>query len=173
MTVDMDEQDLRILKTIVDLGDPSPKRIEEEIGIPKSTVHYRLNQLRDKGIIKNDLYDLDLEQIGLSITVISEVNAEYEEDYHDRVGQKLSEIEGVNQVYFTMGDTDFIVISHLPNREMVEQLIEEYEAINEINRTSSMFVISTIKSEPHPLRDYTFETLEELLLPVSSGITDE
>lgn len=164
----MDDRDLEILKTIADVGDPSPKRVEEETDIPKSTVHYRLNKLREAGIIENDLYDLDLEGLGLTITIISEIFAEYEEGYHDIVGQKLSDIEGVNQVYFTMGDTDFVVVSHLSNREMVEQLIEDYERIEEIHRTSSTFVISTIKNESRPLRDFELETLSEL-----ESVTDE
>jgi DNA-binding Lrp family transcriptional regulator len=160
----MDNRDLRILKTIADVGDPSPKRVEEETDIPKSTVHYRLNKLREADVIENDLYDLNLEKLGLTITIISEIFAEYEEGYHDIVGRKLSEIEGVNQVYFTMGDTDFVVISHLGNREMVEQLIEDYESIEEIHRTSSTFVISTIKDESSPLCDFELETLSGLEL---------
>lgn len=160
----MDDRDLRILKTIADVGDPSPNRVEEETDIPKSTVHYRLNKLREAGVIENDLYDLDLERLGLTITIISEIFAEYEEGYHDIVGRKLSEIEGVNQVYFTMGDTDFVVISHLGDREMVERLIEDYESIEEIHRTSSTFVISTIKDESRPLCDFELETLSGLEL---------
>lgn len=155
----MDQRDLKILKTIAELGDPSPKRVEEETEIPKSTVHYRLNKLQENGLVKNELHHLDLDELGLSITVISEIFAEYKEGYHEIVGEKLSEVEGVNQVYFTMGDTDFVTISHLANREMVERLIEDFESIEEIHRTSSTFVISTIKNEPHPLRDFEFETL--------------
>lgn len=158
----MDDRDLRILKTIADLGDPSPKRIEEAIDIPKSTVHYRLQKLREDGFVKNDLYELDVEKIGLSITVISEITAEYQEGYHTIVGEKLSEIEGVNQVYFTMGDTDFIVIAHLADREMVQRLVEDYESIDEVHRSSSTFVIATIKDETNPLRDFELETLTEI-----------
>jgi len=159
---EIDARDLKILKTVAEVGDPSPKRVEEETDIPKSTVHYRLNKLREEGLVKNELHHLDLDELGLSITVISEIFAEYQEGYHQIVGEKLREVEGVNQVYFTMGDTDFITISHLPNREMVERIIEDYESIGEINRTSSTFVISTIKNEPHPLRDYEFDTLNEI-----------
>lgn len=161
--MELDARDIEILKAIIDLADPSPKRVEEVTGIPKSTVHYRINRLREEGVIKNQLFDIDLECLGLRITIISEVFAQYEEGYHDTVGQKLSAIEGVNQVYFTMGETDFIVIAHLADREMVERLIENYENIDEIERTSSKFVISTIKVEPNPVRDYTTETLCDIV----------
>ncbi len=155
----MDEKDIRILTAIARDGTASPDEIENATGIPKSTVHYRLNQLREAGVIENDLYDINLEKVGLSITLISEIWAEFGEGYHDTVGEKLAAVEGVNQVYFTMGDTDFVVIAHLANREMVETLVEDYESIDEIERTSSKFVITTVKDEQNPLNDFDVETL--------------
>jgi DNA-binding Lrp family transcriptional regulator len=122
-----------------------------------------LNQLRESGVISNDLYDIDLKKVGLSITLISEIWAEFEEGYHETVGEKLAEVEGVNQVYFTMGDTDFVAIAHVANRQMVESLVEDYEAIDEIERTSSKFVITTVKDEQNPLNDFELETLIEAL----------
>lgn len=157
----MDERNIRILQAIADLGSGSPDEISEYTDIPKSTVHYRLTKLKEDGIVTNDLFDVDLEKLGLEITVISEVIAEYEEQYHDEVGEKLADIEGVNQVYFTMGDTDFVVIAHLSDREMVQRLISDYEMIDEIVRTSSQFVVETVKDEPHPLNDFELETLVE------------
>lgn len=159
----IDEKSIRILSAIAKHKTGSPDRITEITDIPKSTVHYRIQQLKDKGVIKNDLFEIDLEKVGLSITLISEVRAEFEEGYHERVGQKLSEIEGVNQVYFTLGDTDFILVSHLVSRQEVERLVEEFEATDEIERTSSEFVITTVKNEANPMADYETETLLESL----------
>ncbi|WP_226480019.1 Lrp/AsnC family transcriptional regulator [Natrinema amylolyticum] len=157
----MDERNVRILQAIAELGTGSPDEISNHTDIPKSTVHYRLTKLKEDGIVANDLFDVDLEKLGLEITVISEVIAEYDKQYHEEVGEQLAAIEGVNQVYFTMGDTDFIVIAHLSDREMVHRLISDYEAIDEVVRTSSQFVVETVKDEPHPLNDFELETLVE------------
>lgn len=160
----IDRKNLRILSAITKQKTSSPDRITEITGIPKSTVHYRIQQLKEEGVIINDLFDIDLEEVGLSITLLSEVQAAFEKGYHKAVGGKLSEIEGVNQVYFTLGDTGFIVISHLHSRQEVERLVEEFEAIDEIERTSSTFVITTVKNESNPVADYEMETLSELSL---------
>ncbi|WP_092907027.1 Lrp/AsnC family transcriptional regulator [Halostagnicola kamekurae] len=157
----MDQRDIQILQAIAELGTGSPDEIAGHTDIPKSTVHYRLTKLKDAGIVTNDLYDIDLEKVGFDITVITEVAAEYDEQYHKRVGEKLADVEGVNQVYFTMGETDFVVISHLSDREMVHRLISDYERIDEVVRTSSRFVIETIKDEPNALNDFDSETLLE------------
>ena len=159
----IDEKSIRILSAIAKHKTGSPDEVAEITDIPKSTVHYRIQQLKEKGVIKNDLFDVDLEKAGLSITLISEVRAEFEKGYHEKVGEKLSEIEGVNQVYFTLGDTDFILISYLSSREEVERLVDAFEAIDEIERTSSEFVISTVKNEANPIADYGTETLLGLL----------
>lgn len=155
----MDKKDIRVLFTALNEKISSPEHIAEATGIPKSTVHYRLEKLREDGIIKNDLLEIDLESLGFSLRVISEVYAEYDEGYHESVGEELSKIEGVNQVYFTMGDTDFIVIATLSSRDMVEQLVAEYESIDAVDRTSSRFVISTVKENQSPLTDFELETL--------------
>ncbi|MFB6362303.1 MAG: Lrp/AsnC family transcriptional regulator [Halobacteriales archaeon] len=155
----MDERDVRILLAISELETGSSEEISEETGIPKSTVHYRIQKLRDAGVIQNDLFDFDMAAIGLEIVVISEVIATYDEEYHSRVGQRIGAVEGVRQVYFTMGDKDFVVISRLTDRDMVEQLFEEFEAIEGVERTMSKFVISTIKDDYNSLAGYDVETL--------------
>ncbi|KTG08344.1 transcriptional regulator [Haloprofundus marisrubri] len=158
----MDERDITLLKAISDLGTGSPERLHEETGIPVSTIHYRLNNLKEDGIIANDLYDVDLEKFGLGVTVIVEVLADYSGSYDD-VGEKLMAVEGVTQTYFTMGETDFIVIARLTGSEMVERLISEFEAIEEVDRTNSTYVISTLRDSQRVLQSYSVETLVEEL----------
>jgi DNA-binding Lrp family transcriptional regulator len=159
----MDEKDIQILKAAVANGTNSPDKIHEHTDIPKSTVHYRLNQLQKSGVVENDLLELDLSKLELSITIISEIYAEFSEGYHEEVGQQLAEIEGVNQVYFTMGDTDFVVIGHVTDRAMVESIIEAYESTEGIQRTSSKFVIATVKNERHVINDFEYSTLVDAL----------
>ncbi|MFB6093735.1 MAG: Lrp/AsnC family transcriptional regulator [Halanaeroarchaeum sp.] len=154
----MDERDLRILKAISDLGTGSPERIHEETDIPVSTIHYRLNNLREAGVIENDLYDLDLEELGLGVTVIVEVLADYSDSYED-VADQLLEIEGVSEAFFTMGETDFVVIARLSGSEKVERLIREFEAIDQVERTNSTFVITPLREGHRILESYSIETL--------------
>lgn len=154
----MDDRDITILKAISDLGTGSPERIHEETDIPVSTIHYRLNNLRESGVIENDLYDIDLEKLGLGVTVIVEVLATYRDSYDD-VAAKLLDIEGVTQAYFTMGETDFIVIARLSDSDKVERLIREFEAIEEVDRTNSTFVVTPLRDGQRALQSYSLETL--------------
>jgi len=158
----MDERDIRILKAISDLGTASPERIHEATDIPVSTIHYRLNNLREAGVVENDLYDLDLEKLGLGVTVVVEVLAHYSDSY-DEVADELLAIEGVTQAYFTMGETDFVVIARLSDSDRVERLIRDFEAIEEVDRTNSTYVISPLRDGQRVLRSYSIDTLIEEL----------
>lgn len=159
----MDERDVRLLKAISDLGTGSPERLNEETDIPVSTIHYRLNNLREEGVIVNDLYDVDLDAVGLGVTVVLEVLADYSGS-HEQVSERLLAIEGVTEAYFTMGETDFVVVARLPESDDVERLIREFESIDEIDRTNSTFVIRSLRDGQRPLASYSLETLIEMLV---------
>jgi Lrp/AsnC family leucine-responsive transcriptional regulator len=154
----MDERDVRLLKAISDLGTGSPERLHDETDIPVSTIHYRLNNLREAGIIQNDLYDIDLEEVGLDVTVLVKLLTDYHGTHHD-FEEKILEVEGVSQAYFTMGETDFVVVAHLPDRELVEQLITDLERIDEVRGTNSTFVVSTLRHSSRAFENYELETL--------------
>lgn len=159
----MDENDIKILQAIAESGTHSPNKMHKLTGIPESTIYYRLDKLREEGIIKNDLYDIDYEKLGLGVTIIVEVVATYKEGYHDKIGEKLSNIEGTSQVYFTMGKRDFVVIAHVPDRKGVKRLISDFESVEEVERTESKFTIATIKNEPRFINSYSTETLTSML----------
>jgi DNA-binding Lrp family transcriptional regulator len=158
----MDERDVTLLKAISDLGTGSPDRLHEETGIPVSTIHYRLNNLREAGVIENDLYDVDLDAVGLGVTVLVEVLADY--DRHEEISEELLAVEGVTQLYFTMGETDFVLVARLPDSDDVERLIRDFESIPEVERTNSTFVIASLRDSGRPLESYSLETLLDSLV---------
>lgn len=154
----MDERDVRLLKAIADLGTGSPERLHEETGIPVSTIHYRLNNLREAGIVENDLYDFDLDELGLGVTIIMEVLTPHADSY-DSVAEKLMAIEGVTQVFLALGERDFVVIAHLSDADKVERLVSDFQALPEVDRTYSKFVIDTLRDDHRALGSYSRETL--------------
>lgn len=162
--MEIDAKDVDILKTIADDETRSPDHISEVTDIPLSTVNYRLNQLREAGIIRNDHYDINLEALGFEITFIIQIIAEYEDDYHQDIGEKLTDIDGVTQVYFTAGDTDFFIVAQLTGPDMVESLISKLKAIDGVQRTISTYTISTLRDGHEPLQQISRETMLDRLV---------
>jgi len=154
----MDDRDVRLLKAIADLGTGSPERLHEETGIPVSTIHYRLNNLREAGVVENDCYDVDLDALGLGVTVILEVLTDYSGS-HDHVAEDVEAIEGVTQLFSTMGETDYVAIARLGDGDDVGRLIRDFEAVDAVERTNSTYVIDEIHEDARGLSSYSMETL--------------
>jgi Lrp/AsnC family leucine-responsive transcriptional regulator len=154
----MDEKDIRILKALEDLETTSTEAVSEATGIPLSTIHYRLNNLRDAGIVRNDRLDLDLDEFGLGVTILVEVFTK-DDQSHTESGQVIAAIEGVTKVFFTMGSTDFIALARLPDSDSVERLISDFEALDEVARTDSTFVIDRELDSHYPLQNYSSASL--------------
>ncbi|WP_126664385.1 Lrp/AsnC family transcriptional regulator [Haloterrigena salifodinae] len=154
----MDEKDIRILKSLEELETTSTEKIRESTGIPLSTIHYRLNNLRDAGVITNDRLDLDLDKFGLGVTILVHVFTK-DDQSHTECGQVIADIEGVTKVFFTMGDTDFIALARLSDSDSVGRLISDFEELDEVARTDSTFVIERELDSHYPLQHYSEETL--------------
>jgi DNA-binding Lrp family transcriptional regulator len=143
---DLDEADLELLARVERDFDVSLKDLAEELELSKSAVHYRLKKHRDNGTVRGTKMEIDPLSFGLNMMVITEVSVNHESGYAEEIGEQLSEIPGVQQVYYTMGDTDFVVISRTRNRERTNQLIDDVVSINGVNETSSQFVMKELKT---------------------------
>jgi len=156
----MDEKATQILKPLAELETTSTDAVSEETGIPLSTIHYRLNNLHEDGIITNDRLDLDPDEFGLGVTVLVQLYRK-DDQPHRESGQAIADIEGVTKVFFTTGRTDFIALARLPNSDSVARLISDLEALDQVARTDSTFVIERALDSGYPLQQYSPETLIE------------
>ena len=159
----MDERDVRILKAIADLETGSPEKLHEATDIPVSTIHYRLNNLREAGVIENDLYDFDLDELGLGVTVLVEVLADYS-GHHEEVADAVLDIEGVTHLFSTMGETDFVAVARLPGDDAVGDLLRDFEEVPEVERTNSTYVIDTLYADDRALSSYAESSLLDVLV---------
>jgi Lrp/AsnC family leucine-responsive transcriptional regulator len=94
---------------------------------------------------------------------VLEVLADYSGS-HESLSERLLAVEGVTEAYFTMGETDFVVVARLPESDAVERLIREFEDIDEVDRTNSTFVIRSLRDGQRPLSSYSLDTLVEMLV---------
>jgi DNA-binding Lrp family transcriptional regulator len=162
-STDFDDVDLALLESIESDFDVSLETLAEELGLSKSAVHYRVNKLKDKGVITGVTADIDPEPFGLEMVAITEVSVTHEEGYSEDIGRELADIEGVEQVYYTMGDVDFVTITRVQNRDQMNDVIESMVAIDGVNETSSRFVMNEIESDASVLTNMSDDIREVLL----------
>lgn len=144
---DIDEKDIDLLSYVEQNFDANLEQIAKEIDLSKSAVHYRLNKLQDNGIIHSISAEVDPLAFGLNMMAVTDVFVAHESGYADNIGEQLAEIDGVQQVYYTMGDVDFVVISRTQNREQMNDVIDDIVSIDGVNETSSRFVMRELKTD--------------------------
>ncbi|WP_228546123.1 Lrp/AsnC family transcriptional regulator [Halegenticoccus tardaugens] len=144
---DFDEKDLQLLEHVEDDFDKSLEELADELDLSKSAIHYRLKKHRERGVIKSVNATLDPLAFGLNMMVITNVSVTHERGYAEEIGERLSAVKGVEQVYYTMGDVDFVVISRVQNRTQMNDLIDEIISIDGVNETSSQFVMNELKTD--------------------------
>ncbi|AXG06361.1 Lrp/AsnC family transcriptional regulator [Haloplanus rubicundus] len=148
---DIDEKDLEILEQVENDFDVGLETLSQGLGLSKSAIHYRIEKLKENGIIEGVTADVDPLALGLEMVSITDVSVTHEEGYSENIGEKITTISGVEQVFYTMGDVDFVVVSRVQTRDQLNDLIEEIVAIDGVNETSSKFVME----EFHGARNVT------------------
>ena len=143
-----DDLDLAILRELqVDCRIPL-QEIAEKVGAPTSTVHYRVKRLERNGVIDGYYANINPERLGYDYLSIILVRSAYGPGFHKRIGKKLAKILGVWAVYFTLGDTDFFVLTRSKNKAEYMKILEVLMTSKEIERTSTQIVARVIKEDP-------------------------
>jgi len=154
---DLDETDLEILERIEDDFDVSLETLADQLDISKSAVHYRLNKLKDGGVVQSVTADVDPLTLGLEMAAVTDVMVSHESGYSEDIGEQLVELGGVEKVYYTMGDVDFVVVSRVQSRDQLNDIIERIVAIDGVNATSSKFVLQEFDPEHGVVANLTDE----------------
>ena len=143
----IDDMDKKILLQLQEDCRVPIERVAKELGLPKSTVQYRIKKLETKGVIKGYHAQIDYSKLGKDFITITLVRTKYGKKYQDKVGKILAKIPGTSGVYFVLGDNDFIFICTSDNREDFMTKLNLFYNTEEIERTSTMVVMDAIKGE--------------------------
>ncbi|KZN24462.1 AsnC family transcriptional regulator [Haladaptatus sp. R4] len=160
--VNLDEKDFKILQWLDREGDIDVDEVSDELGISTSTVYYRLDKYRKQGILAGTVSKLDARELGLELTVISEIKSDYGPGY-DEIGECLTDISGVQTVYFMLGEKSFTVIAHLRDHDHLQEYIDDIIHTDGVEHSSTQIALRTFKDESRLLVNYDDEDLMALI----------
>ncbi len=160
----INEIQLRICYEISKMGEINFEKLSKTLEIPKSTIYYNYKKLIDDGIVKGPVLDVNETFLGLDITAVTLVKTKYMGASGERVGDKIAKIPGVSHVYYVLGDIDFVVLSKAKNRTDLKRIINSMAEIEEVERTSSIYVLNVIKEERDFFKNYPFDFAKQLFL---------
>lgn len=144
----LDEIDKRILEILQKDCRTPLKQIANKLGVPKSTVHYRIKRLEAEEIIEGYYAKVDAAKLGKDFVTITFVRTKYGPSYHKKVGELLAQIPGVWAIYFVFGETDFVVLAKSDNSKDFMEKLEKVMNMQQIERSNTQVVAKVIKEDP-------------------------
>ncbi len=143
-----DELDCAILRELQRDCRTPLQEVAKRVGAPTSTVHYRVKRLEREGVIDGYYAHVNPEKFGMDYITVIKVQAAYGPGFHERIGKKLSGLPDVWAVYFTLGETDFFVLTRSANREEYMKILDILMSTKGILRTSTQVVAKVIREDP-------------------------
>ena len=160
--IDLDENDLEILRWLDREGEVDVNALSDELGISTSTIYYRLDNYRKQGLLNGTVADIDHRKLGFELTAVTEIKSEYGPGYEE-IAEKLTQLSGVQSVYFMLGETSFTLISRLRDHDHLQSLIDDIIHTEGVEHSSTRLVLKAFKDEPRLLVNYDEEDLQRLI----------
>ena len=141
----LDETDIKILRTLVTDARLSSRQIAKQCGVSIGTVLSRTAKMENEGVIKGYSALVDHEKLGYELTIVTEITVS-----KGRLLEMESEIArfpNVCCVYDVTGLLDAVIIAKFKNREELGKFTKRLLALPYVERTNTHVVLTTIKED--------------------------
>ena len=144
---DLDAVDIKIIERLCRDSSASLSDIAEELGVSASTVHKRINQLKENNIIERFtiLFDPSI----LNLRTVAFVGIELERDAlmgkkKEEVVTGLADIPYVMEIHETLAPFDLILKLRTKNVEKLRSVITSIAAIDGVMATNTILTTNRI-----------------------------
>jgi Lrp/AsnC family transcriptional regulator for asnA, asnC and gidA len=142
---ELSEVDIRIIEMLQENARKSFSAIARELGIAESTVRYRVDKLRERGIITRFTALLNPRMIGYEITAIGLIKAD--SDQLGKVSQLLSSFHEARHIFRSTGQYDLVAVIHAQNIAGLNALIERIKSVPGVREAVVEVATSLVKVE--------------------------
>jgi len=143
-----DETDERILAILEKNGKAKMHAIARKLGIPSSTVHHRIKGMEKAGVIRGWAAVKDHKKLGFGIKAhllifVNVTDLKKLGKTQADIARELLKIPGVAEAEIVTGEADLLVTVRCHDMDDYRKvLLERIQAINGIEKTKTMMVIS-------------------------------
>ena len=143
----LDDLDFQLLDLLYIDSRMKYAEMAEHLGVSVGSVHNRIKNLEERGIIKKFTVQLDPEKLGLDLTVIIEIQIEV--SFLTEVNNDLQKFPQIISLYNITGGTDILAVARFKNRKNMNSVLQEILQIKHIVRTSTHLALQILKEEWH------------------------
>ena len=140
--MELDDTDRAILRILQENARTPFSEIARQIDMSSATVHDRVNRMEDAGVIEGYETRVDPKAIGLGISAI--VGLRVEQGREQDTLERLTEIEGVQQVHLTTGEWDVMMRVYAADADALRELMfDQIAQMDGFSRSQTMVVLGT------------------------------
>ncbi|AYQ55590.1 AsnC family transcriptional regulator [Methanomethylophilus alvi] len=110
--------------------------IAEKLGVSEGTVRSRVHKMTEDGIIRGFTIKTSSKNVKALVEVRIDVNTDTEE-----IARKLSEYDGVTEVFEVTGDQDIIAIVDVESSQSLNEIIERVRRYDNVLSTRTRLIL--------------------------------
>lgn len=142
----LEDLDLKILKKLSEDDRISLRQLGRDLGNKSSvTIKKHIDNLEEKGIIRNYSVSLDYEKLGYEIVAIIELTISKGKMLE--VERDISHQPNIFGVYDITGTYDALIIAKFKTKEELSQLVKKINGYEYVVRTNTHLVLNIIKED--------------------------
>lgn len=132
----IDNLDKRILEIMKKDSRCPYVEIAEKLGVSEGTVRSRVHKMTEDGIIRGFTIKTSSKNVKALVEVRIDVNTDSEE-----IARKLSEYDGVTEVFEVTGDQDIIAIVDVESSQSLNEIIERVRRYDNVLSTRTRLIL--------------------------------
>ncbi|CAB50596.1 Lrp/AsnC family transcriptional regulator [Pyrococcus abyssi] len=145
----LDKVDRRLLEELKINARENIATLSKKLGIPRTTVHYRIKRLVEEGIIERFTIKPNYKKLNLGTTAFILIRYDPDSGLTQRqVAEQIAKIPGVYEVHIIAGEWDLLLKVRASNAEEVGRIvIDKLREIRGVGQTVTMVSFDTVKEE--------------------------
>ncbi|NJE26236.1 Lrp/AsnC family transcriptional regulator [Thermococcus sp. MV5] len=145
----IDAMDLKLLRELKENSRENIATLSKKLGIPRTTVHYRIKKLINEGIIEKFTIKPNYKKLNLGTTAF--ILARYDPEFglsQREVAKKIAQIEGVHEVHIIAGEWDLLIKIRASSAEEIGKVVvDKLREVKGVGQTVTMVSFVTVKEE--------------------------
>jgi len=143
--MDLDDTDVKILKTLVSDARLSSRQISKMSGVSIGTVLTRMKKMEKAGVVRGYTTVVDHEKLGYQLTALIEITVS--KGRLLEMENEIARMPNVCCVYDVTGLTDAFVVAKFKSREDLSAFAKRLLALPYVERSNTHVVLTTIKED--------------------------
>ncbi len=148
-TVELDELDIDILRSLNDNARKSFRDIAKELQVSLTTVSNRVKAMEKAGVIQGYIPVIDATKLGFDITAVIGIKV-----IHGKIVETerdLAKEQGVYAVFDSTGEWDAILMARFHNRDELNRFVKKVLDHQNVDRTYTQVVLNVTREEKRVL----------------------